>query len=95
MGSHSPAMGGVTCVVGCVWVGFAQWGKWASLKSACADVNRTLLGDLMNKKFDLFPGATPMYTISSDLGTILLAYTSSRRCTYVVHPKTCRYAMSG
>ena len=90
MGSCSPVTGGVTCAVGCVQVGFAQWGKWTSLKSTCVDVNRTLLGDLMNRKFDLFPGATPMYTISSDLGAILLACISSGRCMYAVHPKTCR-----
>ena len=95
MGSRSPAMGGVTCAVGCVQVSFAQWGKQASSNSTCADVNKTLLGDLMNRKFDLFPGATPMYTINSDLGAILLARTSSGRCTYAVHPKTCRCAMSG
>ena len=92
MGSHSPVTGGATCAVGCVQVGFAQRGKWASSNSACADVNKTLLGDLMNRNFDLFPGATPMYTISSDLGAILLACTSSGRCTYAVHPKMCRCA---
>ena len=95
MGSRSPVMGGATCAVGCVWVGFAQRGKQALSNSICVDVNRTFLGDLMNRKLDLFPGATPMYTISSDLGAILLAHTSSGRCTYVVHPKTHRCAMSG
>ena len=91
MGSHC----GATCAVGCVWVGFTQWRKWASSNSACADVNRTLLGDLMNRKLDLFPGATPIYTISSDLEPILLAHTSSGRCIYAVHPKMHRCAMSG
>ena len=95
MGSRSPVMGGATCAVGCVQVGFAQREKQASLNSACADVNKTLLGDLMNRKFDSFPGATPIYTISSDLGAILLARTSSGRCMYAVHPKTHRCAMSG
>ena len=95
MGSCSPAMDGVTCAVGWVQVGFAQWGKWASLNSACVDVNRTLLGDLMNRKLDLFPRATPIYTISSDLGAILLACTSSGRCMYAAHPKTHRCDMSG
>ena len=95
MGSHSPVMGGVTCAVGCVRVDFAQQGKWASSNSTYADVNKTLLGDLMNRKFELFPGATPMYTISSDLGAILLACTSSGRCMYAVHPKMHRCAMSG
>ena len=73
---------------------FTQQGKQALSNSTCVDVNRTLLKDLMNRKFDLFPGATPMYTISSDLGAILLACTSSGRCIYAVHPKTCRCAMS-
>ena len=95
MGSCSPVMGGATCAVGCVWVGFVQQGKWASSNSAYADVNKTLLENLMNRKFDSFPGATPRYTISSDLGAILLACTSSGRCMYAVHPKTCRCAMSG
>ena len=54
MGSCSPVMGGVTCAVGCVWVGFTQWGKWALSNSACVDVNKTLLEDLMNRKFDSF-----------------------------------------
>ena len=75
-------------------VTFTQQGKQASSNSTCVDVNRALLKDLMNRKFDLFPGATPMYTISSDLGAILLACTSSGRCIYAVHPKTCRCAMS-
>ena len=50
MGSCSPVTGGVTCVVGCVRVGFTQWGKQASLNSACANVNKTLLGDLIDRK---------------------------------------------
>ena len=95
MGSHSPATGDVTCAVGCVQVGFTQRVKWALSKSACADVNKTLLEDLITRKLDSFSGATPMYTISSDLGAILLACTFSGRCTYAVHPKIHRCAMSG
>ena len=41
------------------------------------EVKRTLLGDHMNRKFELFSGATPKYTMSSDLGAILLVLMSS------------------
>ena len=41
------------------------------------EVKRTLLRDHMYRKFELFPGATPKYTMSSDLGAILLVLASS------------------
>ena len=42
-----------------------------------AEVKRTLLGDHMNRKFEVFPGAIPKYIMSSDLGAILLVLMSS------------------
>ena len=35
----------------------------------------------MNRKLEVFSGATPKYTMSSDLGAILLVLTSSRMWT--------------
>ena len=54
-------------------VGLSHLGNCASENSACAAVKRTLLGECMNKKLPSLPGATPRYTISSNLGASLSA----------------------
>ena len=76
IGTCSPALGGTRCAIGHVWED-VQCEYCDSLKSVCAEVKRMLLGDHMNRKFELFPGATPKYTMSSDLGAILLVLMSS------------------
>ena len=66
-------------------------GNCASENSACTAVKRTLLGECMNRKLALLLGATSKYTISSNLGASLFAWTSDRRKTYAAHPNTCKW----
>ena len=54
-------------------IGLSHFGNCASSNSAHAAVKRTLLGECMNRKLALLPGATPSYTISPNLGVNLLA----------------------
>ena len=53
--------------------GLSHLGNCTSENSACMAVKRTLLGECMNRKLASLPGATPRYTISSNLGASLSA----------------------
>ena len=82
-----------TCV-GCL-TGLSHLGNCASENLACVAVKRTLLGERMNKKLASLPGATPRYTISSDLGASLSALTLVGRKTYAAQPKTRKWSTRG
>ena len=94
MGGMGASMGGSTGMsVGThagLLTGLSHLGKCTSENSACAAVKRTLLEECMNKKFASLPGATPRYTISSDLGASLSARTSAGRKTYAAQPNMCK-----
>ena len=76
-------------------MGLSHLGNCASENSACPVVKRMLLGECMNKKLASLPGATPKYTISSDLGASLSAQTSAGRKKYAAQPKTCKWSIQG
>ena len=75
------------------FTGLSHVGNCTSEKSACVVVKRTLLGECMNRKFASLLGATPRYTISSDLGTSLSARMSIGRKTYAVHPNMRKWSI--
>ena len=70
------------------FTGLSHLGNCASENSACAAVKRTLWRECIKRNLASLPGATPKYTISSDLGASLLARMSARRKTYAAQPKT-------
>ena len=64
-------------------------GNCASENLACIAVKRTLLGECMNRKLALLPGATSKYTISSNLGASLFAWTVNLRLLAMKHSVWC------
>ena len=77
------------------FMGLSHLGNCTSENLACAAVKRTLLGEHINKKLASLPGATPKYTISSDLGARLSARRSAGRKTYAVQPKMRKWSTRG
>ena len=77
------------------FTGLSHFRNCTSKNSACMVVKRTLWGERMNKKLALLPGATPRYTISSDLGVSLLAQMSTGRKPYAAQPKTRKWSIQG
>ena len=68
--------------------GLSHLGNCASSNKVCTVVKRTLFGECMDEKLTSLPGATPKYTISSDLWASLSAHTLDGRKMYAVQPKT-------